>query len=691
MLLVKDRVLAQQRWRDVILAKCADVYIDAAWFDNLLDTTVASFSPQVWRTGTFVYIIPGNHQERENLCQPKVEWFMEFNVPVWYRWDKEAASLRENQYLAPLEFQLQQADSFMRKSPSLLSARNETSPAVASDPPPAVASDPPTSTVQMDAFFKIQEERTARLIAKETPEQHALRLSREKQPPTISARVFEWTPDRNGEFIREEIMTKPRRRELLDDYRGQQRRYNAVLNEWHLCVLWDHFDDSDDEDDYFPPLFEGVDDPPDSPIGVHSYCNDALLDDVWTPALRTQENFLALQLQEEILHVASLYFGYTALVPLPDLKTPILKNDQQQKKFCREFGLIWDKVEPIREVLEYPAVAAVIDFYQRLATNDDILPDEWDLSDKNQQSLLHSPRFKLFRPVFSTQTTKDNGKESPLYTLYMLELGSKATAPWRLAVKKASDALVICRLDAKLSEYDIVEFLLTNGIGFHTLQSSRSLMRTPDIPRPDLIPLTRGQNYVFGSRDYLTYREHCHAILNHPRGRAALMHGQFMWRIAFRSVMWEAVCNGPSGLSTNMDEMVVVRDPSTKTEFVDDKLSTAEQEALCGTYRCSTGELHTAFSIQYKSNVILGNGKGVAIKSWYMPTHFFEKSTLNLGRWSTHTESLYALLDPTVSDQTQNLKRQPLTRAAWGDRGRSPRGIKDARRRLEMVASKLFM
>jgi len=68
------------------------------------------------------------------------------------------------------------------------------------------------------------------------------------------------------------------------------------------------------------------------------------------------------------------------------------------------------------------------------------------------------------------------------------------------------------------------------------------------------------------------------------------MHGHFMWRIAFRSVMRESVLSGPSGWSTDIDEMIVVQDPSTNTEFVDDKLSTAEQDALCGTYRCLTGE-----------------------------------------------------------------------------------------------------
>jgi hypothetical protein len=84
-------------------------------------------------------------------------------VPVWYQWDKEAASLRENQHLAPLEFQLQQTDLFIWKSPSPLPTLSDTSPAVNNDDnlPVVNADDPPISTVKMDAFFKLWEEQTA--------------------------------------------------------------------------------------------------------------------------------------------------------------------------------------------------------------------------------------------------------------------------------------------------------------------------------------------------------------------------------------------------------------------------------------------------------------------------------------------------------------------------------------------------
>jgi hypothetical protein len=317
---VKDPLLAKQKWKDLVVAKCSAVHIDAAWIDLLLDTNVATFSPHVSRTGTFLYIT-GSAELLENVFQPRVEWFVEHGVPVWYRWDKSGASLPGNQYLAPLEYQLQEADSFMRKSPSLPAPNVKTMSFLIGGSVVGTVVDnrPSFSTVQMDNFFKLREERTARLKESETTQQRMMRLSREGQPSTVDARVFEWTPNSDGEFVCEEIKTKKGRREILEDYHGNQRRYNAILNEWHLCELWDRFDDEDDEDDYFPP---GIGNPPVSPES-HSFANRTILDDdVWSGGHVEQGTDYASRLRQEIVHVATLYFGYTPRIPLPAIATP---------------------------------------------------------------------------------------------------------------------------------------------------------------------------------------------------------------------------------------------------------------------------------------------------------------------------------------------------------------------------------
>ncbi|KAF9528671.1 hypothetical protein CPB83DRAFT_732896, partial [Crepidotus variabilis] len=99
-----------------------------------------------------------------------------------------------------------------------------------------ITSEPP-NTVEMERFFELRKERNIRIIAKESPKDQQRRLSREKQPPTISARVFEWTPNALGEYECDEI-DKRERADALGERDEDECRYDAVQNEWHICALW---------------------------------------------------------------------------------------------------------------------------------------------------------------------------------------------------------------------------------------------------------------------------------------------------------------------------------------------------------------------------------------------------------------------------------------------------------------------
>ena len=588
--------LAEPPWPELILRYGGDLNMDCVWLDMLLDTPIVNFSPDTSRAGTFIKLDSVDMYE----SAPSVEWFMEYGVPVWYEWSGVQASQVKNQRFAPLEYQLQDATTFRTKTPSPVPSPTNTNQSLSLDcggsgspptsyqtsraPTPDQIQTLPILTNYMNEFFRAREARIARLVERETPNQRTTRLSRKAQPPTKNARVFEWTQSGSGEYTYEE-MPKIRRQEILEYYSEEQSRYDPVLNEWHCCELWGDFSD-EDEDDGLPsfPIFEGdarpaeeAIPPPTSDLPI----DDAPVEDFLLPNLDDEQqplsNIRLLRLQDEILTLASLYFGYTPRVPVPEV--PVLTDEKRRKAFCRCFGFIWDEVKTVDEVFADQSVAAAIDFFLRLAQSKTLLADEWDLSPDNPSPVSMSPRFRQIRLL----QTKDA-------TIYMLDLGKKSVAPWKLAVKSALNALAVCRLDPAFNECDIVEFLLTNGIPFHTLQpSSTSFSRTPHAQRPSVAPFRRPHEYNFGSRDYLAYRQRCHSILSHPRGRAALMHGHFMWRLALRSVRWEAVYNGPSGWSSNPDELLVARDPSTGMEYFDDKLSMDEQEALCGTYHCLIG------------------------------------------------------------------------------------------------------
>ena len=62
-----------------------------------------------------------------------------------------------------------------------------------------------------------------------------------------------------------------------------------------------------------------------------------------------------------------------------------------------------------------------------------------------------------------------------------------------------------------------------------------------------------------------------------------------MWRVAIPAVSIATVISGPTGWSVNPDEIFVASSPELG-EFVDDELTDAEIQLLCGLYHCSTGK-----------------------------------------------------------------------------------------------------
>ncbi len=576
-------------WKELLVAEGVIYGIDQRWIDLLSQSTVASFSDSIARAGVFFQLPPAEDY------QPDPFWYCEFGIPVWYPWGHQQINDPKYKHLAPLPHQLQEVATFITKSPSKSAPHKGNGPGECSGAedqcavPLSVSSSsnikshPIPSTEQMDEFFKIRDERNTRKRATETEQMRQVRLSRERQPPINSAPMYLWMENSRGEYEREAVPRK-RREDMFDLYGENQIRYDSVQNEYNICDLWGDYPDDHDDDDGLYPSYEGdMRDRGDLPlVGKDSGVEDLLEHDGWVgdgDGPHGDRSSLPERLEGEILDVASLFFGYTPLLPLPTVAP--LQGEVAQKSFCRSFGICWENVKTVLSTFERPSVAAAADFFNRLAQrNQVILDDEWDLMPRNHQAIMLKQRFMDFRRVQSK-----GGKQ-----LYMLDLKERRSAKWILALKCASDAAVVCRLDINFNEFDIVEFLLTHGIPFHTLCPSNTIIRTPSVVRPSLDLPTRPAEFVFDGLDYLAYRERCNAILKHPRGRAALMRGHYMWRLAINTVPWEAVLDGPSGWSPVAGEMVVVDDLLSGMELIDDELSEAEEDALCGTHHCYTGK-----------------------------------------------------------------------------------------------------
>lgn len=170
----------------------------------------------------------------------------------------------------------------------------------------------------------------------------------------------------------------------------------------------------------------------------------------------------------------------------------------------------------------------------------------------------------------------------------MFDFKDQSTVKWKLTVKTAAHALLVCRLDLQLDESDLAYYLLQKGIPFHTQQLSTTLSWSPISRHPPLIIPFHPANYVFTWQDYEAFRHQCQVVSNQPHSCAALLRGYYPWCLAINNLSFSSVLSGPSGWSTEPEEMFVVTLPEIEEEFNDDKLTDIELKFLAGTYNTST-------------------------------------------------------------------------------------------------------
>jgi hypothetical protein len=440
--------------------------------------------------------------------------------------------------------------------------------------PPFASSSTQPKHITWAEFISQRKQRYEERVKKETPQQQQIRLGRLCNPSTVSAKVFEWIEDDNGVLCRQAV-PKKMREDILHFYRNGEIYYDPIENEYDCYDSGAHGPDDDDNlfyDGNDIPVHVNVFEADDNripPARVPS--PDVEINDSWNmeaPDPKCPDNFIA-----EVQRILFLHFGYTPLIPVPTFDNPVLETEVDRRRFMRFLGIRW--VNNLNSAFETSQISAAATFVRLLYTKGSSIPaDEWDLSRNNRQSIIFSTRLKALRSV---------GQD-----FFMFDFKDRSTVEWKLTVKTASHALLVCRLDSQFDESDLAYYLLQNGIPFNTLQLSTTLSRSPIPKHPPLVIPFRLADYTFTLRDYEAFREQCHVILTQPRGRAALLRGYYPWRLAINEISFSSVISGPSGWSTEPEEMLVVKVPETGEEFIDDNLRDIELKLLSGTYNTST-------------------------------------------------------------------------------------------------------
>lgn len=103
------------------------------WLSALKSSQVDTFSPSVERVGVFLQLLLASRGMAR--VQPSVDWLCKYHVPVWYPWgDKESRASHLARF-APPSYQLQQATTFLTKTPT--SSEEWSIPQRSSSPQPS--------------------------------------------------------------------------------------------------------------------------------------------------------------------------------------------------------------------------------------------------------------------------------------------------------------------------------------------------------------------------------------------------------------------------------------------------------------------------------------------------------------------------------------------------------------------------
>ncbi|KAG6871949.1 hypothetical protein C0995_014640 [Termitomyces sp. Mi166 len=161
----------------------------------------------------------------------------------------------------------------------------------------------------------------------------------------------------------------------------------------------------------------------------------------------------------------------------------------------------------------------------------------------------------------------------------------------------------------------MMRHLVDRGIAFYTARPTNCLRH----PRTDQIPGLGyfAQGHEFTSSDFAEYQKRRSEILSASHGRAAIMTGGIIWRLALDVVNIKTVLGGPSSNAKQIGEL-------DGYALIDDIFSEEVEDVVCGVYKVYTG-----FDKQTED------------ASWFPKASAWQKSGNNHGYWTADNEDWY--------------------------------------------------
>jgi hypothetical protein len=628
-------------------------YADS-WLDGLSSSTVCSFDLRTPRAGIVFRWV--DKDER----RPSIEWFYHHHVPLWFTWTStEEQEIRKDHrlsYLEPPVEMVQQALTLLFTSPNLPMAglimkkyfklgndpiTNETLDLLRLDHAPsyvfqftamefinqtsairrtetfaskalkslvesrkqehevaakAAASFPAQGMLEpaqvgekgklfnhSDDFFSAREKRQAEMIRVESARDRQRRESRDRDRPIKNTTMYTWEKVRSSggkEMYMRVRVNKRQHEDIYSQFTSSQRVYNAALNEWDFC-----------EDFCFPTTAGDPQPDPDSDpdSDMEDYNGDELsqiISEHRTHGSPPPPMDDAMDIVEKsssysrnVLETLKLNYGYST--PLVDV---VGAADHTWEVLLLALGFVKDLHELSVSASDKCGIPI---FLSQIAKDSVVSPHLFDLHPENYSPLEH-----LFKFANIQRPSKD---------LFVFFSPQSMACEWNLGVHSSTAALYVCRYIIENPQahtfVTIARRLLERNIPFRTLLALPCSPRQKTIAQPYTPSSHREKKHKFTVADFEAAMLRCQAVLSLPQGRAALLRGGIVARIAKEYLSVDGVLAGPSLEVTAHRVGYLGSSGTTDILYCDDELTENEIAAICGTYTLYTGNLFLIYNV----------------------------------------------------------------------------------------------
>ena len=491
--------------------------------------------------------------------------------------------------------------------------------------------------------------------------------------------VYHWVENDDGQRVRT-LLTRREMEDALEIYK-YQIFYDSRYNEWDCSTDFGDYNDDDDDPDPKPNPNPDFDPDPNTFVPADFETSNA-------PMPSDQVEGASSKAHTPLLDLLQYHFGFLptfvqALYPAGVRRV----TDRDWNTLLISLGYKKDSYD------QPPFAGAMFDFLHAIHIEkgrETTAPPAMlhDLAGGSPAPLTLTSNFSRLCLPLATYCWKASGtrvesgvvRDTVWYRVTALGSGG---LEWTIFVCTATDAFHLTRLPASTRARNLLEYCIDNGISCSTrmpLPQQIFPIAPPHLRSPDYtqyIPY-RLSDYVFTVADFLAYENYCRHLVIQSSGRAALLKGGIVNKIASQFLDKNVALDGPSAavVKYGIGSCFIV----DGIYYWDDNLDDAQINIICGTYICETGKFWLLpYQLSY-SNLFVGQlnsrsaQKQIAYKSWW-PTHATWNSASNgchTGYWSEANEDWFSQRRHSILDG----KAQPLSSSKWRD---LLKGIKTSR------------